>query len=160
VLGLSTYHSYDTTIPLDPEDLGVEERNGVLVHDVSFADARGGRTSAYWSLPPGRDRFPAVIYVHPAPGDRSTFFEEGVRLGGLGIASLLVEAPWAAGEAFARSLGTPEQNLDLFVAIVRDLRRAVDFTVAQRRRRRAVRLRRPQPGALTGVPRARAPASR
>jgi dienelactone hydrolase len=122
---------YDSTAPLDPEDLGVEERNGVLVHDVSFADARGGRTPAYWMLPPGRDRFPTVIYVHPAPGDRSTFFEEGIRLGGMGIASLLVEAPWAAGEAFARSLGTPEQNRDIFVAIVRDLRRAVDFTVAQ-----------------------------
>ncbi len=122
---------YDMTAPLDPEDLGVEERNGVLVHDVSFADARGGRISAYWMLPPGRDRFPTVIYVHPAPGDRSTFFEEGIRLGGMGIASLLVEAPWAAGEAFARSLGTPEQNRDLFVAIVRDLRRAVDFAVAQ-----------------------------
>src|SRR5665647_1079191 len=122
---------YDGAPPLDPEDLGVEERNGVLVHDMSFADARGGRTAAYWMLPPGRDRFPAVIYVHPSPGDRSTFFEEGIRLGGMGIASLLVEAPWAAGEAFARSLGTPEQNRDLFVAIVRDLRRAVDFTVAQ-----------------------------
>lgn len=122
---------YDSTAPLDPEDLGVEERNAVLVHDVSFADARGGRISAYWLLPPGRDRFPAVIFVHPAPGDRSTFFEEGVRLGGMGIASLLVEAPWAAGEAFARSLGTPEQNRDLFVGIVHDLRRAVDFVVAQ-----------------------------
>ena len=122
---------YDGTAPLDPGELGVEERNGVLVHDVSFADARGGRTSAYWMLPPARDRFPAVVYVHPAPGDRSTFFEEGIRLGGMGIASLLVEAPWADGEAFARSLGTPEQNRDLFAAIVRDLRRAVDFVVAQ-----------------------------
>jgi uncharacterized protein len=122
---------YDTAAPLDPEDLGVEERNGVLVHDVSFADARGGRTSAYWLVPPGRDRFPAVVYVHPAPGDRSTFFEEGIRLGGMGIASLLVEAPWAAGEAFARSLGTPEQNRDLFIAIVHALRRSVDFAVAQ-----------------------------
>jgi dienelactone hydrolase len=82
-------------------------------------------------VPPGRDRFPAVLYVHPAPGDRSTFFEEGIRIGGVGIASLLVEAPWAAGEAFARSLDTPEQNRDLFAAIVRDLRRAIDFTVAQ-----------------------------
>ena len=122
---------YDGTAPLDPEDRGVEERNGVLVHDVSFADARGGRTSAYWMLPPGRDRFPAVVYVHPAPGDRSTFFDEGIRLGGMGIASLLVEAPWADGEAFARSLGTTEQNRDLFAGIVRDLRRAVDFVVAQ-----------------------------
>jgi uncharacterized protein len=122
---------YDATAPLDPEDLGVEERNGVLVHDVTFADAQGGRIAAYWMLPPGRDRFPAVIYVHPAPGDRSTFFEEGIRLGGMGIGSLLVEAPWAAGEAFARSLGTPEQNRDLFVGIVRNLRRAVDFVVTQ-----------------------------
>lgn len=122
---------YDGTAPLDPAELGVEERNGVLVHDVSFADARGGRTSAYWMLPPGRDRFPAVVYVHPAPGDRSTFFDEGIRLGGMGIASLLVVAPWADGEAFARSLGTPEQNRDLFAGIVRDLRRAVDFVAEQ-----------------------------
>ncbi|MEN6341652.1 MAG: hypothetical protein ABFC89_03740 [Methanospirillum sp.] len=122
---------YDETVPLDAEDLGVEERNGVLVHDVRFADPEGGRISAYWLVPPGRDRFPAVVYVHPAPGDRSTFFDEGIRLGGMGIASLLVEAPWAAGEAFARSLGTPEQNRELFVGIVLDLRRALDFAVAQ-----------------------------
>lgn len=122
---------YDGSAPLDPEDVIVEERNGVEVHDVSFADARGGRVSAYWLSPPGRDRFPAVLYVHPAPGDRSTFFDEGIRLGGLGIASLLVEAPWAAGEAFARSLGTPEQNRDLFVGIIRDLRRGLDFAVGQ-----------------------------
>lgn len=122
---------YDSTAPLDPEELGVEERNGVLVHDVSFVDAQGARTSAYWLVPPGRDRFPAVVYVHPAPGDRSTFFEEGVRLGGMGIASLLIEAPWAAGEAFARSLGTPEQNRDLFVGIVRNLRRGLDFALEQ-----------------------------
>lgn len=123
--------AYDGTAPLDPVELGVEERNGVLVHDVSYADTRGGRTAAYWMLPPARDRFPAVVYLHPAPGDRSTFYEEGIRLGGMGIASLHVEAPWANGEAFARSLGTPEQNRDLFVGMVRDLCRAVDFAVAQ-----------------------------
>ena len=122
---------YDSTAPLDAEDEIAEERNGVQVHDVSFTDARGGRISAYWLTPPGRDRFPAVLYVHPAPGDRSTFFDEGIRLGGLGIASLLVEAPWADGEAFARSFGTPEQIRDLFVAIVRDLRRGLDFAIAQ-----------------------------
>jgi dienelactone hydrolase len=122
---------YDRTAPLDSEDLGVEERNGVVIHDVTFAVARGRRIPAYWLVPPGRDRFPAVVYVHPAPGDRSTFFEEGVRLGGMGLASLLVEAPWAAGEAFAGSLGTPEQNRALFEAIVRDLRGCVDFAAAQ-----------------------------
>lgn len=122
---------YDSAAPLDAEDEIAEERNGVQVHDVSFADARGGRISAYWLTPPGRDRFPAVLYVHPAPGDRSTFFDEGIRLGGLGIASLLVEAPWADAEAFARSFGTPEQIRDLFVAIIRNLRRGLDFAIAQ-----------------------------
>lgn len=122
---------YDAAAPLDTEERGVEERNGVLVHDVSFADARGGRMSAFWLVPPGRDRFPAAVYVHPAPGDRSTYLDEGIRLGGMGIASLLVEAPWADGQAFARSLGAPEQNRDLFVAIVRDLRRALDFAAGQ-----------------------------
>lgn len=122
---------YDTTVPFDPEELSVHDRNGVMVHDVRFTDTRGGWITAYWLHPPGRDRFPAVVYVHPAPGNRESFFEEGVRLGGMGIASLLVEVPWAAGDAFARSLGTPEQNRALFVAIVRDLRRALDFAVAQ-----------------------------
>jgi dienelactone hydrolase len=122
---------YDQAAPLESGESGTEERNGVVVHDVSFADARGGRASAYWMVPPGRDRFPVVLFVHPAPGDRSTFFDEGIRIGGMGIASLLVEAPWASGEAFARSLGTPEQNRDLFIAIVRDLRRAIDFAAAQ-----------------------------
>jgi len=42
-----------------------------------------------------------------------------------------VEVPWAEGEVFARSLGTPEQNHGLFAGIVREMRRAVYFVVAQ-----------------------------
>jgi len=58
-------------------------------------------------------------------GNRTTFLDEAVALGDLGAASLVVEAPWADGEAFARSLGSPDHNRDVFIGIVKDLRRAV-----------------------------------
>jgi dienelactone hydrolase len=128
---LAALFEYDTSVPLELEEVGVQERNGVQVHDLTYAGLQGERTVAFWMVPPGRDRFPAVVFVHPSPGNRSSFFDEGIRLGGLGIGSLLIDAPWSAGEAWVRRLGTPEQNRELFTGIIRDLRRAVDFVVTQ-----------------------------
>jgi dienelactone hydrolase len=69
--------------------------------------------------------------VHPAPGDRTTFLEEAVQLCKQGLASLVVEAPWAQGEVFGPKLAEPEAAREAFSRVVKDLRRAVDFLVAR-----------------------------
>jgi len=68
-----------------------------------------------------------VIFVHPAPGDRTTFLEEAAQFGKQGLASLVVEAPWAQGEIFGPKLAEPEAAREAFTRVVKDLRRAVEF---------------------------------
>jgi len=128
---LSARFEYDRNAPFDLEEQEATDRGTISVQDLTYAGLDGGRIPAYWIAPTDRDRFAAVLFVHPAPGNRSSFFNEALRLGGMGIASLLIEAPWAAGEAWARTLGTPEQNREIFAAIVRELRRALDLVLAR-----------------------------
>jgi dienelactone hydrolase len=68
-----------------------------------------------------------VIFVHPAPGDRTTFLEEAVLLGKQGIACFVLEMPWAQGEVFGPKLASPEAAREAFTRVIKDLRRAVDF---------------------------------
>jgi pimeloyl-ACP methyl ester carboxylesterase len=71
------------------------------------------------------------MYIHPAPGSRETFLDEALQLGREGIASRLIQAPWAEGEAWARTLTTPEYTRAVYTAFVKDLRRGVDFLLAR-----------------------------
>jgi predicted alpha/beta hydrolase len=122
---------YDPSAPLQVEEHGAERRNGIALRDVSYAGAGGGRVKAYCVLPAGEGPFPGVIFVHPAPGDRSIFLVEALLLGKMGIASLLVQAPWAQGEAFGQSLAEPENAREAISQVVKDLRRAVDFVASR-----------------------------
>jgi dienelactone hydrolase len=122
---------YDSRRPLQATESVVEKANGVVRYDVSYAGLDGERISAYWIAPDGTGPFSSVVYVHPGPGDRSSFLEEGVLLGHRGVAALLVEAPWARGESWARTLGAPEHNREVYIAILRDLRRGVDFVASR-----------------------------
>lgn len=127
---LARQFEYDDREPLRIEEHGAEARDNVTVRNISYATT-GGRASAYWVVPESRASFPGTVFVHPSPGNRTTFLDEAVMLGRFGGASLVVDAPWANGEAFARSLGSPDHNRDLFIGIIKDLRRAVDCVAAQ-----------------------------
>lgn len=117
--------------PIQVKRLGEERRDGVSVQDVSYTGSEGERLQAYWVAPDGAGPYPGLIFVHPAPGDRTTFLEEAVVLGKQGLASLLVEAPWAQGEVFGPKLAEPEVAREAFTRVVKDLRRAVDFLVSR-----------------------------
>jgi dienelactone hydrolase len=84
------------------------------------------RVQAYWVAPVGAGPFLGVVFVHPAPGDRTTFLEEAVLLGKQGLAALVVEAPWAQGEVFGPKLAEPEVAREAFTRVVKELRRAID----------------------------------
>ena len=121
---LRSIFDYDREPGLDVEETGVEQKNGVAVHDISYASQANDRVPAYLVRPPGTGPFPAVIFVHPAPGSRGTFLDESVMLAQQGALGLLVEAPWARGEAWGRTLGQPESDRGAFINIAIDLRRA------------------------------------
>ncbi|KAF5065637.1 hypothetical protein DSECCO2_271800 [anaerobic digester metagenome] len=116
-------------LPLETEVLETADRGPVSVMDITFAGITGERVPAYRVIPKGRDRFGIVLFVHPGPGDRSRFYQEALRLGSKGIGSFLVEAPWAAGEAWAQTLGAPEKNREVFVDAIRGLSRALDVAI-------------------------------
>jgi ubiquinone/menaquinone biosynthesis C-methylase UbiE/dienelactone hydrolase len=131
ITGKNKAFDYDRSSPLQAELSLIESRDGVSIHDVSYAGLGGKRIQAYWVVPAGGAPSPAVIFVHPGPGDRSTFLDEAVLTGSQGIASLLVEAPWAQPEAFGRRMGPPENNREFFTTILQDLRRSVDFIISR-----------------------------
>jgi dienelactone hydrolase len=122
---------YDRELSLDLEEASVDHKNGVPVYDISYAGQANGRVPAYLVRPPGTGPFPAVIFVHAAPGSRESFLDESVMLAQQGAVGLLVEAPWARGEAWGRTLGQPESDRGAFINITIDLRRAVDLLTSR-----------------------------
>src|SRR5262247_3478838 len=65
---LLQHWNYDQNLPLDVRQLGVQERNGMKLVDLTYAspvgdrvkavDPNGGKVSAYLVLPPGKGPFP------------------------------------------------------------------------------------------------------
>ena len=120
--------SYDQKAPLNREEVGIEYRNGISVHDISYAGLKGGRIRAYLVVPPGNGPFAGAIFVHPGPGSRSSFLDEAITLAKAKVTCLLIDAPWANGPEFGkRASGRPEDVRDWFIEIAIDLRRAIDL---------------------------------
>jgi dienelactone hydrolase len=92
------------------------------VADVTYPGARGDVPATLVS-PTGGGRHPTVIFVHWGQGDRRQFQAEAAFLAGLGVGSLLVDAPW----------NRPGRKLDFLhhaeavTETVEDVRRGIDF---------------------------------
>lgn len=124
---LLSIFSYDRELQLDLEETSIEHRNGIAVHDIRYASLANGVVSAYLVTPPGTGPYPAIVFVHPAPGSRETFLDEALYHAQQGSLSLLIEAPWARGEDWGRTLGQPESDRRAYIEIAIDLQRAVDL---------------------------------
>ncbi len=122
---------YDRAQPLDVQEAGVEYREGVAIHDLSYASVAPGRVEAFLVVPPGGAQLPGVIFVHPGPGNRHTFLDEAVQLAQHGAASLLIDAPWSRGAAWGRTMGEPGHDLEEHLKTAKDLRRAIDLLTAR-----------------------------
>ena len=122
---------YDRRLPLDVQEAGVENKNGVRVHDISYASPKGGRVTAYLVVPSGRGRFAGVLFMHGRPGSRNNFLDEALSLARAGAVSLLIDAPFSrAGESkrdFDPTVTKPQDDRDIYIQTVIDLRRGVDL---------------------------------
>ena len=56
---LKPLYDYDQKAPLDLKESGVTTRDGVQIHEISYASPRGGRVPASLFVPPGKARSPA-----------------------------------------------------------------------------------------------------
>jgi len=53
---------YDQNASLDIKEVGVINRNGVRIHDITYASPKSGRVTAYLVVPAEKGRFAAVVY--------------------------------------------------------------------------------------------------
>ncbi len=78
---------YEQSLPLDVKEVGVEDRNGIRIHDISYASPKGGRVTAYLVVPSDKKKkFAGIIFMHQRPGSRKTFLDEALQLAKAGAA--------------------------------------------------------------------------
>lgn len=124
---------YDQNAPLDIREVGVVNRDGVQIHDITYASPKSGRVTAYLVVPARRGRFAGIVFGHWALGNRTEFLPEAILYAQAGVVSLLVDdlgvrpAPWRR-----RAEGDhPEDVRDNFIQSVVDLRRGIDVLRAR-----------------------------
>jgi dienelactone hydrolase len=128
---------YDPKAPLNIQELSVEHRGNVTVHDISYASPKGGRVPAYLVVPEGKGPFAAVLWGHwywqnSAFFNRKEFLDEAVALAHSGVVSLLTTGPGARpGHVEDKDPLNDQQTTELVQAIV-DMRRGADLLVARK----------------------------
>jgi predicted esterase len=97
---------------------------------LTFRSVLGGRVPAYLVEPKGSGPFPGVVFQHGRLGNRSQFLGEARHLRAHGIASLLLDAPWARPHGRRILTGRSSDALTLRQTVV-DERRALDVLAAR-----------------------------
>jgi dienelactone hydrolase len=144
---LLRHWDYDTRAPLNLKQTGVQHREGVQIHDISYSSPVGdrgalagpnaGTVSAYLITPPGKGPFPAVIYGHWCmPGsekkNRTEFLDEAIVLARSGVVSLLPDHV-SVHPGFQED-NSPLNEKQIAVEVQQDvnLRRGADLLLARK----------------------------
>lgn len=126
---------YEQSLALDVKEVGVEDKSGISVHDISYASPKGGRVTAYLVVPLRKGKFAGVIFMHGRPGGRKTFLNEALSLAKAGAVSLLIDAPFSrSGESkrdFDPTVTKAKDDRDIYIQTVVDLRRGVDLLLSR-----------------------------
>ena len=126
---------YQQNAPLDVKENGVEDKNGVRIHDISYASPKGGRVTAYLVVPSRKGKLAGIILMHQRPGSRKVFLDEALQLAKAGAVTLLIDAPFSrTGESkrdFDPTVTRPEYDRDIYIQTVVDLRRGVDLLLSR-----------------------------
>lgn len=125
--------SYDQNAPLDVREVGVINRNGIRIYDITYASPKSGRVTAYLVVPAERGRFSGVVFGHWGYGTRTEFLPEAMLYARAGVVSLLVDDLQVRPAPYRRTApGTePEAVRDNFIQSVVDLRRGIDLLRAR-----------------------------
>jgi dienelactone hydrolase len=118
--------------PLEITEIGSEKQGEIEIKDITFVSPVDGEAiEAFLVVPPGEGPFPAVLYIHGLPGNRSRFLDEAVAFAESdGVAGLLVDAVWSNSTwiGSGRSFETDYQDN---ISVILDLRQALDVLEAQ-----------------------------
>jgi len=124
---------YDQNAPLDIKEVSVINRNGVRIHDITYASPKSGRVTAYLVVPAEKGRFAGVVFGHWGLGTRTEFLPEAMLYARAGVVSLLVDdldvrpAPWRRSAPGSE----PEAVRNNFIQSVVDLKRGIDLLRAR-----------------------------
>ena len=134
---LLRHFDYDQKAPLDVQEVSVEPRGDVAIHDISYASPKGGRVPAYLVVPKGKGPFAAVIWGHwyqdGSPFlNRKEFLEEAVALASSGVVSLLTDGPIARPGYVRDPDPLGEAQINYRMQQILDMRRGADLLVARR----------------------------
>ena len=129
--------AYDQKSPLDVNEVGVEHRGSVTIHDISYASPKGGRVPAYLVVPEGKGPFAAIIWGHwywpnSAMRNRKEFLDEAVALAPSGVVSLLTDGPIARPGYVQDRTPLNEQQVTDRVQQVIDMLRGADLLLARK----------------------------
>jgi dienelactone hydrolase len=122
---------YDRALPLGFKESSSVIKDGYTVRDVSYLSPYGGKVPAYLVVPSTGGPFPAIIFMHPGQGNRTTFLSEAETLASKGIVSLLIDAPFLRGNV-PKDL-SEEQKLTQIVETVVDIQQYIQTVVDIRR---------------------------
>ena len=133
---LLRHFEYDQKAPLDIQEIGVEHRGTIAIHDISYASPKGGRVPAYLVVPGGKGPFAAVIWGHwYMPGsaflNRKEFLDEAVAFAPAGVVSLLPDGPIARPGHKEDNSDLSEQQITDRVQAIVDMRRGADLLLAR-----------------------------
>lgn len=107
-------------------------KNNILIRDISFIGLKE-KVNAY--LVDSGDKPEArVIFVHPAPGNRSTLLKDAIELAGKNLVSILIEAPRGNPQKFNKialeGVEQPEKYYNFLIKTAVDFRRALDLIMS------------------------------
>jgi len=133
---LLRHFDYDQKAPLDIQEVGVEQRGDVAIHDLSYASPKGGRVPAYLVVPKGKGPFAAILWGHWYQDgseflNRKEFLEEAVALAPSGAVSLLIDGPIARPGYKRPSEPLDELQITYRVQAILDMRRGADLLLAR-----------------------------
>jgi dienelactone hydrolase len=130
-----TMFEYDSNQPLDIREIKTEQREGINIHDLTYASPVSGTVSAYLVTPDGPGPYAGILYVHwldaPSVSTRQEFIDESVQLAQSGAVSLLVNALWASPQPFPWTGSDYEYDHQQSIRQVIELRRATDVLLSR-----------------------------
>jgi cephalosporin-C deacetylase-like acetyl esterase len=120
----------DASALLDIKEISVQDRDGVMIHDITYVGSNGDTVPAYLVVPAGKGKFAAIVWGHwlmpnSSTSNRAEFLQEAIVLAPAGVVSLLIDAPQA------RPGFKPAPNPVVVAQQVMDLRRGVDLLLSR-----------------------------
>ena len=126
---LLSQFDYDSSAPLDVQEVKSEVKDGAVVHDITYAGPEG-RIDAFLITPQGDGPYPAVEFMPGAPGAKYTFYTEAIELAKAGVVSLLPSPPYARPPIEDVVVFKPSDK-DGIVQEVKEMRRGIDVLVSR-----------------------------